>query len=112
MWANFERFLRDYLEQKGTVLHSQVSPPDLGAVLYRHYCKEAEHWKPDEILDFLKGSVFNAHQNLIEQAKSIYKHRNWVAHGKKPGAGKASGRVDPVYVYKTLDEIIEMLLIN
>jgi hypothetical protein len=41
LWATFERFLRDYLQQKGTILQ-QLTPPDLAQVMYRHFYQEVE----------------------------------------------------------------------
>lgn len=115
LWASFERFLRDYLEEKGQVLQAHVQPSSLGNGLYDYYRKEAERWKPDEILDCMAHSVLNNRdqRHLIEEAKSIYRDRNWVAHGKKPTTVRSSGNLrSPEYVFKTLDDIIEVLLLN
>ncbi len=59
LWATFERFLRDYLQEKGGVLKQYVQPSSLADALYKHFQKNVERWEPKDILDFLKESVFN-----------------------------------------------------
>lgn len=110
LWAVFERFLRDYLLEKGQVLEQQVVPDTLGKGIYQHYQKEVEFWKPDEILEFIKNLITEQNNNidLIGHAKQIYTYRNWVAHGKK--AGRMPSHITPATAYETLTQITDILL--
>ncbi|MEK8021399.1 MAG: hypothetical protein VSS75_031370 [Candidatus Parabeggiatoa sp.] len=110
LWANFERFLRSYLQEKGLALKQHVHPPILADALYEHFQTNVERWEPRDILDFLKKSLFSTEpvlQQLIEEAKSIYTYRNWVAHAnpKKRNSGH-----ELKTTFKTLNDIIEILL--
>jgi hypothetical protein len=108
LWATFERFLRDYLQEKGMVLKQQTFP--FANSLYEHFEKSVEWWKPSEILGFLKHSPFPNSTLLgdyIDQAGQILEHRNHVAHANPK---KRTTRCDLEMVYNTLNEIIEILL--
>ncbi len=110
LWANFERFLRTYLQEKGLALKQHVQPPILADALYEHFQTNVERWEPRDILDFLKKSLFSTDptlQQMIEDAKSIYTYRNWVAHAnpKKMNSGH-----ELKTTFKTLNDIIEILL--
>jgi hypothetical protein len=108
MWATFERFLRNDLQKRGQLLLDN-KPPALGHSIYQHFEKEVEFWKPAEILDFLKDSLFKNQPDLIGHAKQILAYRDWVAHGKNPNKPPATD-MKPLAAYKTLNEIIETLL--
>lgn len=112
LWAIFERFLRDFLLEKGQALQQHVTPNILAQGLYQHYQKEVEYWKPDEMLDFMKNLMIQQNNNidLIGNAKQIYTYRNWVAHGKK--VGKKPSHVKPQTAYETLTQIADILLQN
>ncbi len=112
LWATFERFVRDYLQQKGTALQQSMQPPTLADSFYQHLYKEVEYWKPADILDFLKDSLFTTvgGKNLIGVAKQILEYRDWVAHGKNPHKLPSAIYLKPKIVYETLDEIINTLL--
>jgi len=112
LWASFERFVRDYLQQKSTALQKSMQPPTLADSFYQHLYKEVEYWKPAEILDFLKDSLFTTvgGKNLIGVAKQILEYRDWVAHGKNPRKLPSATYLKPKIVYETLDEIINTLL--
>lgn len=112
LWATFERFVRDYLQQKGTVLQQSMQPPTLANSFYQHLYKEVEYWKPADILDFLKDSLFLTvgGKNLIGVAKQILEYRDWVAHGKNPHKLPSAIYLKPKIVYETLNEIINTLL--
>ncbi|HAI68481.1 MAG TPA: hypothetical protein DCM38_03475 [Gammaproteobacteria bacterium] len=111
-WATFERFVRDYLQEKGTALQKSMQPPTLADSFYQHLYKEVEYWKPAEILDFLKESLFTTvgGKNLIGIAKQILEYRDWVAHGKNPRKLPSATYLKPKIVYETLDEIVNTLL--
>jgi hypothetical protein len=47
-----------YLQQKAIVIQQSVQPPALGNSFYQHLYREIEYWKPTDILDFLKESLF------------------------------------------------------
>ncbi len=108
MWATFERFLRDDLQMRGQLLLNN-QPPALGHSIYKHFEKEVEFWKPVEILDFLKDSLFQSKIALIGQAKQVLAYRDWVAHGKNT-KNPPSTDIKPLAAYNTLNEIVETLL--
>jgi len=54
LWANFERFLRTYLQEKGLALKQHVQPSILADALYEHFQTNVERWEPRDILDFFK----------------------------------------------------------
>ncbi len=108
MWATFERFLRQELQTRGRCLCLN-QPPVLGQALYEHFEKEVEFWKPGEILDVLKDSLFNQQTMLIGHAKQILAYRDWVAHGKNPNRPPPTD-LKPLAAYKTLNDIVETLL--
>lgn len=110
LWAAFERFLRDYLQHKGTALLKNVTPSDLAGEMYLHFHKEVEFWQPDEILNFLKLSLLKHKTQLAGNAKVVYNYRNWIAHGK--GSSKTVSPVTPHKAYETLTEIVNILLAN
>ncbi len=110
MWATFERFLRNDLQERGKLLRNN-KPPALGYSIYQHFEKEVEFWKPGEILDFLKESLFKNRIHLIGHAKQILAYRDWVAHGKNP-KNPPSSDIKPLAAYNTLNEIVETLLAN
>lgn len=112
LWASFERFVRDYLQQKGTALKTSMQPPTLADSFYQHLYKEVEYWKPADILEFLKDSLFTSigGKNLIGVAKQILEYRDWVAHGKNPRKLPSATHLKPKIVYETLNEIVNILL--
>jgi hypothetical protein len=112
LWATFERFLRTYLQHKGEALKQHVQPSALADSLYQHFHKEAEYWKPVEILDFLKDSLFPTEEgrNLIGLAKQILEYRDWVAHGKNPNRLPSAKNLKPKVAYETLSKIVNTLL--
>jgi hypothetical protein len=100
LWATFERFLRDYLREKGAVLKQQSFP--FAHSLYEHFEKSVEWWKPSDILEFLKHSPFPNSTLLgdyIDQAGRILEHRNHVAHANPK---KRTTRCDLEVAYNTL----------
>ncbi|MCP4695775.1 MAG: hypothetical protein GY862_02840 [Gammaproteobacteria bacterium] len=108
LWAAFERFLRTYLQGKGRVLQTQVTPDLLGNALYEHFYKEVEYWKANELLDLLKSPLPNK-TDVIGQAKQVVKYRDWVAHGKNQ-AKRLPSNIVPSAAYGTLDDIINELI--
>jgi 3-methyladenine DNA glycosylase AlkD len=108
LWATFERFLRDYLREKGMVLKQQHLP--FANSLYEHFENSVEWWKPADILALLKHSSFPNSTllgNYLDQAGRILEHRNNVAHANPK---KKTTRVGLEVTYNTLNEIIEILL--
>ncbi|MEN8219150.1 MAG: hypothetical protein ABFS56_22850 [Pseudomonadota bacterium] len=55
------------------VQYSTQVTDDLADVYYEHLYKEIEYWKPPEILDLLKRSLFKGNEQLIELAKEVLK---------------------------------------
>jgi hypothetical protein len=108
LWATFERFLRDYLQEKGTVLKQQALP--FANSLYELFENSVEWWKPADILALLKHSPFPNSTllgNCLDQAGRILEHRNNVAHANPK---KRTTRCDLEDTYNALNEIIEILL--
>ncbi|OAD22438.1 hypothetical protein THIOM_001759 [Candidatus Thiomargarita nelsonii] len=69
--------------------------------------KEIEYWKPPEILDLLKRSLFKGNEQLIELAEEVLKY--WVAHGKNP-KNPAPVNVTPKMAYDRLEKVIDILI--
>ena len=110
LWATFERFAITYLQNKGNVLQNIV-PTNLANPVYEHFKKEVEFWKSDDILNLLK-EIPSIDKNLIGQAKSILRYRNWIAHGKDSQKAAFVSAVSPAYAHQILNEIVEILLLN
>jgi hypothetical protein len=108
LWATFERFLRDYLLEKGTVL-KQIQPAPFADSLYKQFAKNVERWEPRDILDLLKDSLFTTPilADLIGEAKHILDYRNKVAHANPK---KRDSRRQIYSTYEKLNEIINILL--
>jgi hypothetical protein len=109
LWATFERFLRNYLQEKGTVLKQHLQPTPFADCLYDHFAKNVEKWEPREILAFLKASLFTTEerQQLIADANGILTYRNSVAHAN-PKKGFSRFKVEDTY--NILNGIINILL--
>lgn len=110
LWATFERFAITYLQNKGNVLQNIV-PTDLANPIYKHFMKEVEYWKPNDILNLLK-EIPSIDKNLIGQAKFILRYRNWIAHGKDSQKASFIRAVSPSYAHQILNEMVEILLLN
>lgn len=110
LWASFERTLRDYFQAKGESLKTAL-PAGLGAELYLHFENEVEYWKPEDMLEILKKSLFAEspdNQRLAGHARQIYHYRNWVAHGRNPNK-PPSAMVAPNAAYTTLNTLLGLL---
>lgn len=70
MWATFERFIKNDLQKRGQIL-CNTHPHSLGKSIYKLLEKEIEFWKPGEILDCLKDSLFKDKADLIGHARQI-----------------------------------------
>ncbi len=110
LWATFERYLIDFFQVKGEKMR-EILPSDLADVYYEHLSREIEYWKPMEILDLLKRSLFKGNEQLIELAKDILKYRNWVAHGRNPNNLPAMN-ITPQMAYERLDDVMSILIVN
>jgi hypothetical protein len=109
LWATFERWLRDYLQDKGNTLKTTM-PSGLGSQLYDYFTKEVEYWKPDDMLDIVKDGIFAnspTNKQLVGHAKQILEYRNWIAHGRNPR--RAPTIIVPGAAYQTLNTIITLL---
>jgi hypothetical protein len=111
LWATFERWLRDYLQKKGDSLKSTM-PEELGEQLYKNFIKEVEYWKPENMLDILKNSIFadsQENQRLVGHAKQILDYRNWIAHGRNQNRLPQITHLLPSAAYQTLNTIINLV---
>jgi len=84
-------------------------PPDLGEFYYRHVYQEIDYWKPEDILDLLKHSLFKGDEQQIGRAKEVLKYRDWVAHGKNPNK-MPSSTITPKLAYDRLYDLTETLI--
>jgi len=108
LWANFERFVRTYIQNKGVKLQ-EVSPVVLGDSLYWYFEEEVNFWQPDDILERVLKNTLSPSTYLIGQAKQILKYRNWIAHGKNPN--KTVAKITQV-ASQVINDIINILLVN
>jgi hypothetical protein len=106
LWATFERFLRDYLQE---VLKPQGQLVPLADLLrYNRLCDDIQRWKMGDILDFLKENVSDPGlPTLIKDAKYIMTYRNLVAHANPQ---KNNMKSDIEHVHDTLNKLINILL--
>jgi len=104
MWAVFERFVVDYLREKGRCLMA-VEPTGLSEPFYSQLELTVEYWRIEDILDILKGIV---DARLIGAAKNIKKYRDWVAH-RNPRRSH-EGKIDPKLAYNILSQIITTIM--
>jgi len=111
LWAAFERFVITYLQTKAIGLQKTVVPITLANPLSEYVQKEMEYWTPKGILDLLKN-VQSIDKNTIGKAKQILEYRNWIAHGKDMKKTSSVKAMTPVYTYQTLNEIVNILLLN
>jgi len=72
LWATFERFVRDFLQEKGKK-NQEILPLALGEVYYQQVYQEIDYWKPESILDLLKRSLFKGDEQQIGLAKEVLK---------------------------------------
>jgi hypothetical protein len=110
-WAAFERFLRDYLQEKGTTLQ-KTQPAVLGQTMYAYFEEEVEFWKMEEVLEDILKEFLGPRKVLASQARHILHYRNWIAHGKNPKVKNRPSRIHPDFAYKILGEIIDLLILN
>jgi hypothetical protein len=100
-WATFERFLRDYLQEKGTTLQ-KTQPAVLGQTMYAYFEEEVEFWKMEEVLEDILKEFLGPRKVLASQAKHILHYRNWIAHGKDSRRDYRFASPQPVRVPKKL----------
>lgn len=108
-WATFERYFRDFLQLKGEKVQD-MRPVELGDIFYQHLYKEIEYWKPEEMLELLKSSLFKGQEEKIGLTKEVLYYRNWIAHGKNPH--RRPPLITPRMAYDRLYEIITVLRTN
>lgn len=100
LWAEFERYLIAYLQDKGSAV-AQQDPQNLSAALQGHLEEQIERWQIEDILDLFKTVVDS---DRIGQAKQVKQFRDWVAH-KNPRKGTPT-KVAPQTAYVLLSGII------
>jgi hypothetical protein len=100
LWAEFERFLITYLQERSRAIANR-RPKALSSALQRLLEDEIEGWRLDDILDVFKVIVGG---QRMGDAKNVKKFRDWVAHKnpKKPPPAK----IDPQTAYTLLSGII------
>ena len=111
LWATFEGFVISYLQDKGTVLQQHIVPTALANRVYEKFRREIKYWKTDEVLNLLK-QIPSIDENLIEQAKTIFQYKNWIADGKDINKASAICAVTTADSYHILNEIVSILLLN
>lgn len=103
MWAEFDRYLIEFFEERTASLR-KIRPRPLWVKLEAHISAGVEYWKVDDRLDLLKGLV---DPQRIGQAKQVKDFRDGVAH-KNPKK-RPSAIVDPASTYQLLSEIVAEL---
>jgi hypothetical protein len=100
LWAEFERFLITYLQERSRAIGKR-RPRALGSALQKAVEDEIEGWRLDDVLDLFKVIVGG---QRMGDAKNVKKFRDWVAHKnpKKPPPAK----IDPQTAYTLLSAII------
>ncbi len=111
LWATFEGFVISYLQDKGTVLQQHIVPTALANRVYEKFKREIKYWKTDEVLDLLK-QIPSIDENLIEQAKTIFQYKNWIADGKDINKASAICVLSTADSYHILNEIVSILLLK
>ena len=103
LWVAFERIIIFYLHEKGRKI-LEARPASFSHELYDKFEKEVEYWKVDDVLNLFKKDI---DPKLIGNAKSIKKHRDWIAHRNphRPSPGK----VTPEHAYTILVEILSQI---
>lgn len=104
LWAVFERFLIDYVREKGVLL-GNMGPEPFSQSLRCRFEASVENWRMDDILDLFKGAV---DPRLLGDAKNVKRYRDWVAH-RNDRRGH-NGKTDPKFAYNTLSEIIDAIM--
>ncbi|MGB9618608.1 MAG: hypothetical protein ACP5LD_14290 [Desulfomonilaceae bacterium] len=107
LWAVFERFLIDYIQQKGDCLRT-VEPNFLAAPILDKFEFSVERLWLDDILEWLKNNVVDG--QLIGEAKKIKKFRNYIAHSNP--RQRPADNIDPKAAYQTLSKIMRALAEN
>jgi hypothetical protein len=100
LWAEFERFLIAYLQDKSKAVARQ-RPKKLSFALQGHLEEQIERWQIDDILNLFKTVI---DPTRIGQAKQVKQFRDWVAH-KNPRKGEPA-KIDPQTAYVLLSGII------
>ena len=108
MVAVFEQKLLSVVEQIYNSIYSDVQKDfaDLSGkreLLEFFHEKTLKRWHFEDILELFKNFV---DRDFLSQIKSIYKYRNWVAHGKYKNKPTS---LDPLTVYEKLSEFLEMI---
>jgi hypothetical protein len=109
LWATFERYFRNFLQTKGEKVR-ELLPADLGVAFYQHLYKEIEYWKPEEMLEILKLSLFKGQGEKIGLVKEVLYYRNWIAHGKNPH--HRPSLITPRLAYDRLHDMMTVLRTN
>ena len=100
LWAEFERFLITYLQDRSRAIGKR-RPKALGSALQQFVENEIERWRLKDVLDLFKEIVGG---QRMGDAKDVKRFRDWVAHKnpKKPPPRK----IDPQTAYTLLSAII------
>lgn len=106
LFATFERFVIEQLQSARQWLEGG-HPTEYAKNLAEKFEGAVERWQFGEILDLFKVEI---HPDLLGQAKSIKKYRDWVAHqnSTKPTPPQAV----PRQTYEILTRIIEEIRVK
>lgn len=101
LWTVFERFVIEYIQDKGAKIREQ-RPSWFCEGLYEEFEKKSQWWT-DEVLRIFEKRI---RKDLIHDARDIRRYRNWVAH-KNPK--KPAPSVTPEFAYETLTKLVELI---
>ncbi len=106
LFATFERFVIEQLQSARQWLQGGY-PTEYAKQLAAKFEDAVERWQFGEILDLFSVEI---EKDLLGQAKSIKKYRDWIAH-RNPKSGTPMQAV-PRQTYEVLTKIIEEIQIK
>lgn len=105
LWAVFQRFVTDYLLQKGVGLKT-IEPEYLAPPLHKKFVTSVEYWRFEDVLKLFKPVVG---EELVKKIKVIKTYRDFIAH-RNPQREKPDKPPTPVETYNDLTKFIQKTL--
>jgi hypothetical protein len=105
LFSVFEANVRDHLKIQLAPEISRLKHPSL-VKAGKAVEEDVEHGSFGRLLEAFK--LEDKDKNLVEQVNQIRKHRNWVAHGRRPEM-KPDASVAPRDAYERLNEFLKLI---
>ncbi len=102
LWIKFEKFTRDYLQEKSkNKLYDTSSPINLTSSIFASFEKDEEFWNSIELLELLETTL-SIPEDLIDKAQqiSVFAYNILKKHQSKITVNDA---------YKSLTKIVELM---